>query len=255
MTRFPSDSSRQQLRVALHLAVRDHRQRFAYSSLGTLWSPIATLSTSVVLGVVWSTIFDLDIQTFMPFVVSGNAAWTLVSSSLAEAPTHIISNRGFLINSRGSIATATTTTMTKIMINSSTSLLAAIVVVGFFGQLTAKVVLLPLMTVLAAATVYPYVLIIGIIGTFWRDVEQFFPTIILLFYMTTPILFPIEQLGPLGPYVRFSPFYVVVSIMRDPLLGDFPAALTLGLLALWALLGWSILLLTRSHLQHIKVLI
>jgi ABC-type polysaccharide/polyol phosphate export permease len=207
------------------------------------------------MSVVWATIFKLDLSSFMPFVLTGNAAWSFLSGSLGEAPSHIASSRGLLVNMRGGADVATLITIIRNVINSATSIVVALLVTSMFKAPTPWLLLVPIIYLLMILTLYPYVYLIGVFGVYVRDLEQFFPTVLLVIYMTTPILFSIEQLGSLARFVRFSPFYVLVSSLREPMLGGRPSTLSICLVFLYLVIGWAVLGRVRPKLANFKLLL
>jgi ABC-type polysaccharide/polyol phosphate export permease len=207
-------------RLAVHLALRDHRQRFVHSSLGTLWSPLSIILTSLVLSVVYSVLFKIDIKTYLPFVLSGTAAWSLVQGMLGEAPTHFVASKSLLINTASGVEVATLHMTFRNLINATSSIIVSVLISSTFNSWSWDLLILPVSILVVSFSLMPYCFAIGLIGVYFRDLEQFFPPLLLILYLTTPILFPVEQLGSFASLVRWSPFYILVSLIRNPIIGQ-----------------------------------
>src|SRR5699024_5965365 len=65
----------------------DIKQRYRRSVLGPFWLTISTAILIATLGLLWSTIFRMDLSTYLPFFTVGNIFWTYLSSQVNEAST------------------------------------------------------------------------------------------------------------------------------------------------------------------------
>ena len=67
-------------------------QRYRRSALGPLWITLSMAIFIVVLGVIYSRIFKLDIATYLPYVAMGVIAWGFMSGTTAECCATFIEN-------------------------------------------------------------------------------------------------------------------------------------------------------------------
>lgn len=241
-------------RVAVHLAWRDHRQRFVQSPIGSLWSTVAVALTSLILGLVWGTIFGIDVRQHLPFTSSGVVAWGLVSGSLIEAPTHFVAGKGLMLNSATmGHAVVTRHLVAKHVINFLFALPVPVLLSLATGHLTSSVILLPIAILLALTALYPFCSLLGLAGIHFRDLEYFFPSIFTLFFLVTPIFFQPSQLGRFEWATSLNPFYWVVDTIRRPLFGQMLALSHFCALFIIILLGFSVDFLVRKTYDNIKI--
>jgi ABC-2 type transport system permease protein len=65
---------------------RDMRIRYATTILGPFWTTLSVLLTTMALGVVYGTLFNLELKTYIPYVSTGLLVWNFFSNVLNEAP-------------------------------------------------------------------------------------------------------------------------------------------------------------------------
>src|SRR3954471_14488124 len=66
---------------------QDIRQRYRRTILGPWWLAISTAMLVFFLGFLWSEIFGVNVEVFMPFFVTGYVLWTFLSGVITEATT------------------------------------------------------------------------------------------------------------------------------------------------------------------------
>ena len=65
--------------IIVSLAVQDIRNRYRRSAFGVLWSVLMPLGLALIIASVYTIIWKTDIQTFLPFLLSGLTPWTRCS--------------------------------------------------------------------------------------------------------------------------------------------------------------------------------
>ena len=240
-------------RISAHLAWRDQRQRFSQSVIGPFWATLSVLLSSVVLGLVWGVLFDIDIWFQLPFASSGITAWGLISGTLVEAPSHFINGKSLLLNTRAvgpSIVSKHLLARNVLNFLFAAPVPIALSFVG--GHLTWSVVLLPLTLTLVATALYPYCVLLGLFGIRLRDLEHFFPSVFLLLFLVTPIFFQQSQLGKAQWIATFNPFFWLVEMLRRPLFGQNLSAMNFSVTLLIFAIGFVGLRITEQSRLQIK---
>jgi len=69
------------------LAWYDIKQRYRGSMIGPFWYTLSTLVLVTALGVIYSGIFHVEIQTYLPYLAVGMITWSLISTCLLESCT------------------------------------------------------------------------------------------------------------------------------------------------------------------------
>ncbi|MBQ7775415.1 MAG: ABC transporter permease, partial [Lachnospiraceae bacterium] len=72
-----SDRLQQYLFVIRELVTREIKRKYARSSLGILWSVLNPLLNMSVMSLIFSTIFERNIDNFPIYYLTGNVFWSL----------------------------------------------------------------------------------------------------------------------------------------------------------------------------------
>lgn len=236
-----------------HLGWQDIKQRYRRSVIGPFWITISQGVISLGLGLLYSQLFGLHIQTFLPYISTGFIVWTFISGCLSEGMETFISNEGLIKQIRAPLTVYALRTVWRQTLMFGHNLIVVIVLDAIFigsldqhydlqhGMCTAETAIchpgigwyslsaIPAFVVLAI-NAWWVTLLLGIISTRYRDIPQVINSLIQLLFYMTPIVWPIDQLYGSGarakmaswvqPIVHLNPFYHFVQILRAPLIGQ-----------------------------------
>src|SRR6202050_5860893 len=80
----------------LHLGWQDIKQRYRRSVLGPFWITIATGTTAVARGGLYSKLFHLQLSVHLPYVTLGLIVWNLINASILEGAEVFVANEGLI---------------------------------------------------------------------------------------------------------------------------------------------------------------
>src|SRR3954468_23608580 len=80
----------------LHLGWQDIKQRYRRSVLGPFWITIATGTTAVAMGGLYSKLFKLPLAEHLPYVTLGLIIWNLINASILEGAEVFVANEGLI---------------------------------------------------------------------------------------------------------------------------------------------------------------
>ena len=80
----------------LHLGWQDIKQRYRRSVLGPFWITIATGTTAVAMGGLYSMLFKLELSEHLPYVTLGLIVWNLINASILEGADVFVANEGLI---------------------------------------------------------------------------------------------------------------------------------------------------------------
>jgi ABC-type polysaccharide/polyol phosphate export permease len=202
---------------------RDMRIRYATTILGPFWTTLSVLLTTMALGGVYGTLFNLELKTYIPYVSTGLLVWNFFSNVLNEAPTLFTSSRSILLNTNFPLGIFSIQMVWKNMVVYLYSVPAVLFVNYFLGSIPGLVTIQSFVAlILLSLTLVPLAHILGIIGAKLPDIAVFFPTIMLIVFLATPILWPISSLGNRTWIAEANPVYWVIAAVRQPLLNVSP---------------------------------
>jgi ABC-type polysaccharide/polyol phosphate export permease len=228
-------------RIWVTLAWNDIARRYRRSVIGQFWLTLSMGITVLGLGLVYSTLFRLDIASYLPYVAVTFVLWALISGTLVEACNAFIDAEGLIKHASLPRAMHPIRVITRNLIGAAHNVLIVPVVfliLGYGISFSALWIILTLPLLLA--NLLWMGLLLAIVCARYRDVPQIVASLMQILFFITPVMFKPEQLaGRVGWIVEWNPFANLLAIVRDPLLGYAPSEWALIVSVAMALLGWA----------------
>jgi ABC-type polysaccharide/polyol phosphate export permease len=218
------------------------KRRYRRTTIGPFWTSITLLIYVVSVGTVGSAIWHQDIYEYVPFLVSGMIAWLFVSTIVTESCTMIISGQALFRNIRFDYSILAFALVWRNFIillhNFIVYFLVVLVLNPSLLSLTVFLVLPGLALVVVNAVWVS--LLLGIICLRFRDVQQLVTSIMQIAMLITPLFWPADTLMGLRRFVfvDLNPLYHVLDVIRGPLMGRLPGAISYGVLIAMTIGGW-----------------
>jgi ABC-type polysaccharide/polyol phosphate export permease len=245
----------------LSLVQMDLQTRYRRSVLGVGWSLVHPIATSVVMCIVFHSLFHMSVTEFLPYLMAGLAWWGYFTTVISRGCQCFVEAESFIRQQPVPMALYPLRTALGAMIH----FLMALAVVLFltwcfhgFGNIAA----LPgLAAGLAILLVFGWAIAVlaGYVNTIFRDIQHLTDIGFQILFYLTPIMYKPEVLtnNDLGGLVTYSPLVALLRTVRDPLVASqvpslrvYGAALATTLLAV----GAATLLLDRVQRKVILYL-
>lgn len=206
------------------LAWYDIKQRYRRSVLGPFWLTFSTGIMIAALGVVWSLIFHMKIEEYLPYYACGQVIWSYYSGQINEACTGFIQFDGLMKQTRLPLPSFLLRLVMRNLIIFFHNFVVVIVVISFFGRGWSWTALAAIPGLLLASVCIFFVSIcVAIPCTRFRDLQPIVQNLITVGFYITPILWKPEAVGPQFAWiVEFNPVAHLLNVVRDPLLGTLP---------------------------------
>jgi ABC-type polysaccharide/polyol phosphate export permease len=221
------------------LAWADMLLRYRRTVLGPLW---ATLSIGVMtgsVGLVFGAIFGGEMSKFLPFFAIGLVVWTFISSSVTEGCSIFLIAAGLIKSIPTPLILHIYRMMWRQLIVLAHHLMIPVFVWLIFGWELGWNTLLALPGfVLVWLAVLGAVMVLAMLCTRFRDVQQIIVTMLQLLFLLTPIVWMPKSLRAeiSGFILDWNPIYYLIEVVRGPLLGEVPEMhIWLGAIAVAAL--------------------
>ena len=231
----------------VHLAMADLRSRWRRSFFGALWSIIQPLGMTLLLALVFSKMFNSDIYSYAPYILSGIIVWKCIIACVTGGALSFVQADAYIKQFQHPLAIYTLrTVLTSIIVLAlaSTALLgwALIVLPENFGWHWLSVLtIFPLL----ALVLWPLSTLLAYIGARFRDVPHATGLIMQALWFISPVYFEVKMFrkGGLDILVDYNPIYHVLQLVRAPLLdGVWPTLANymfpLVTAVVFALLAW-----------------
>lgn len=211
----------------MHLALSDLRSRWRRSFLGALWSIIQPLGMTALLAIVFSKMFNTDITTYAPYVLSGIIVWEFIAASVTGGSLSFVQADAYIKQCRHPLAIYTLRT---VLGSSAVLFMASLALYGWV------IIVMPEnigWTWLASLTIFPMVLVIAwpmatllaYIGVRFRDIPHAAGLALQALWFVSPVYFEAKMFrsGGMDFLVDYNPVYHILQLIRAPLLqGEWP---------------------------------
>ena len=241
-------------RLAWSLGWLDIRLRYRGSMLGPFWLTISTGVMVGSLGILYSTLFNMDLAEYLPFLALSQVLWAFLSALVSESCTVFTDAEAVIRSMRMPFflfAMRVLIRNTLVLAHNVCVIVAVFAIFrvwpGSHGLLALCAVPLWIVDALALA------LLLGGFCARFRDILPIVNSVMQIAFFLTPVIWKPGQLGPTAvSLLPLNPFYDMLEIMRAPLLGELPSlsvwAGAFGFSALLCALSWYFFMRARGRI-------
>jgi lipopolysaccharide transport system permease protein len=207
-------------RLGVTLGWLDIKLRYRGSVLGPFW---LTLSTGVMvggIGVVYGTLFHMDLHGYLPFLALSLVLWNAISALVTDACNTFTQSEAMIRSFRMPYFVHAQRVVVRSAISLAHNVPVILVVfaavhawpgMAAFGALPGLA--LWLLDAFAAC------LLLGTFCARFRDIPQIVNSLMTIAFYVTPIIWRPEQMGRHAWLLVLNPFFATIEIVRAPLLG------------------------------------
>lgn len=223
------------------MALHEIRQRFRRSTLGPLW---LTLSMGIMvgaLGLVFSTLFQQNIANTLPYIATGLIFWGLLTSCITEGTTAFIGSETYIRNVPLPISVHIYRSLARNLIIWSFNMAIYLLVLVIFPVPInwAMLLFIPGFALyLLNLTWISFA--VAVLSTRYRDIPQVIINLVQVIFFITPVFWSLETLPNRPAFVVLNPFYHLLEVVREPLLGRMASPLSWVIAAATAAAGFAV---------------
>jgi ABC-type polysaccharide/polyol phosphate export permease len=228
-----------QWRIWMLLSWHDIKQRYRGSMLGPFW---LTISMGVMIGalaVVYGSLFGEDLQSYVPYLTCGFIAWGLILGALSEGCVAFTSSEALIKQIRLPLSVFVYRVACRNGIVLAHNFIIYFVVLLTFTQAPGWIGLLAIAGILGVMLNLLWaILVLGMVCARFRDVNPIVSNIMQVAFFLTPIIWKPEAMKHNYAIVNANPFYHLIEVIRAPLLGQTPPAMSWTTVVLMGVFGW-----------------
>ncbi len=232
-------------RLAATLGWLDIKLRYRGSLLGPFWLTLSTGAMVGALGVLYSTLFKMNVREYLPFLALSQVLWFFLSAMVSEGCTCFTEAEAIIRSVRMPFFVHALRTLVRNVLVLGHNILVIVVVYAIFAIWPGWHTLLALPgLVVWTVDGLAVAMLLGAFCARFRDIPPIVGSIMQIAFFVTPVIWQPKQLGPDKHWLLLNPFFDVLELVREPLLGSTAGshvwaaavAYTLALCALtWAL--------------------
>jgi lipopolysaccharide transport system permease protein len=213
-------------RLPVALAQLDIRNRYRGSVLGPMWLTLSTAVTFIALGLLYSTLFKINLHDYLPFLVVSLILWNVFSQLITEACTSLVVAEGIIRQLPLPFTVHALRCLMRNAVIAAHNLPLILVVFLIFGinpGLTALLAIPGLM--LFVLNAFALVMFLGMLCARFRDIGPIVGTLTQLAFFMSPVIWKPELLHDRQVWLVLNPVFDLMEVVRGPLLGQSPSLL------------------------------
>lgn len=213
--------------IWFHGGLLDVKQKYRRTTIGPFWNTIIVGVFLLGLGPIYSSVFNVDLEAFFPYLSIGFVLWTFCSSCLNESCTVFQDNSGIIKETNISIICYPARLITKNFVN----FMHVIIVIPIVFIFSLKTVSFTALLFIPGMIIFLIFLIssmfiISVLSSRFRDIPPFVTAFLQILFFVTPIIWDEAKLSNTSPILIFilklNPILSLFDIIRSPILGHIP---------------------------------
>lgn len=213
------------------LVLLDLKSKYRRSWLGIGWSLANPIAQTCVLCAVFQNVFAIEPSQYLPYVLSGMACWSFLSSSVIEGCLCFYRSENYIRSVRAPLSIYPLRSALGSLVHFGLILLLTMVVIVATRGIDGGASLLSLIPTLCLFVIYAWSMatIFGFVNVFFPDLHHLTGILMQLLFYMTPVFYPPEVLARhrWSALLSLNPLSHFLSLVRDPLLnGQWPAGMT-----------------------------
>jgi ABC-type polysaccharide/polyol phosphate export permease len=222
-----------------NLTLTELKLRYRDSILGFLWTVLNPLFSLVILAFVFSRLMRFQIPHYTIFLFSGLTSWFMIQQTVVIATGSIVNNQGLIKKIYLPKIVFPLANVLARYVDHLVLLALLLVFLPVFNMSAGwSLLFLPVAILLHFAFSLGLSLLLAVAQVHVRDVQNVMAIVFQAFFYLTPILYPLDILPEAWrPLFAWSPFYVFLRTVRDPVYsGTLPPLAVIGAAAALAAL-------------------
>lgn len=207
------------------MSFQDIKQRYRGSVLGPIWIAGSLLAISLGVASLYSSLFNKSFTEFMPFVVVGMSIWLFISACISEGCTAFLNSGGLMRNTSLPVFIHSLRVVGRnVIVLAHNAVVIALVFLIFAKPVNIYALLVIPAMILNIVAILWMVYLVAIASARFRDVGQIVTYMITVVMFLTPLFWDPKEITGSGRLVlEFNPFYHMIELVREPLLGALPS--------------------------------
>lgn len=214
MTKF--EEQMKYLTFLKEVVKRDIKRKYYKSALGVLWTVLNPLLSMLVMTLVFSTLFQRNIDNYPIYLLSGQLIFNFMSGASRQSMNAILGNAGFIRSIYIPKYIFVLSCVVQGFVDMLFSLSALILVMLLtHARFTLNLLMLPMLLGLVFIFTLGFSLVLATYGTFFRDLQHLYGIFTMLWMWLSAIFYPITIIPSTYRFLLdLNPAIHYIGIMR-----------------------------------------
>jgi ABC-type polysaccharide/polyol phosphate export permease len=205
----------------------DIRQRYRRSVLGPFWITLSMGVFILLLGIIYSRLFKIELATYLPYLSIGFIVWGFVSQTTNESCRAFQEGDRILKQIKLPYGVYVLRVVWRNVIVFLHTIVLFVPIAIYFGIEPTWYIVLAVPGMLLVYVNQVWVsFVLAILSSRYRDVVQVITTVVQIAMFATPIMWVRESIGDTAWVADINPLFHLIELVRAPLLGHPPATLS-----------------------------
>lgn len=201
------------------------RQRFRRSVIGPFWLTLSLGCVILGLGTVYAVLFQQDVKDYMPYLAIGLIVWTLISTVITEGCLAFIAADHNIKMLSIPLSVYVLRMLWRNIIIFAHNMVLYFIIILYFQINPGWAVLGSLLGLaLVSLNGLAFGLSLGVLSARFRDIPLIVSNGVQLAFFITPIMWKPVSLRAHRWLLDWNPFYYLIEVVRQPLLGQWPGS-------------------------------
>ena len=206
-----------------YLGWNDILSRYRRSVLGPVWLTMNMATMTGLTGVLYGSLFHMDLKTYLPYLCAGMLMWTTFSNIISESCVTFVDAGKYLTQMQMNMSSFIYQMLWRNTIVFLHMLVVYVFVALVFQQHVGfGVVLVVPGLALWLINGFWVGLLLSTLAARFRDLSQIVGSLLQVAFFLTPILWKPDLLGNRIYLANVNPLYHFIELVRGPLLGVAP---------------------------------
>ncbi|MEQ0777178.1 ABC transporter permease [Paraburkholderia tropica] len=229
------------------------RQRYARSRVGPFWLTISMGVMIASIGIVYGTLFGMHMSDYLPFLASSLVMWNAFSQMVQEGSVAYINSGTYIRQASTPKLIYQMQVIWRNLVVLAHNFVIILILLAIFGvkDWASLALFVPALAVYLLNALWIGMLA-GLLSARFRDLPQIIAALIQVAFYVTPIIYRPTALNRFSFIVEWNPLAYLIELVRGPLIGQAPSALTWGVTVGMLVIGWPLaLFMTGRYLKRI----
>lgn len=207
--------------LVVHLARSEVASRNRWTALGAAWPLVRQLAQLGVLVFVFSTVLDLGIDDFAPYVFSGLIAWNWFSTGVADGTSSLLRGRHLVFQPRFPTSVLPVVATVVPLVDVLVALPVLLGMLAVAGELHWSALALPALLAVQLVLMAGIVWIASAATVYLRDVPNLVLVSLTLLFYLTPVFYALPRVPErFQDVLRLNPMTPLLEGYRAALMGQ-----------------------------------
>ena len=233
------------------LGWKDILNRYQRSLLGPLWLTVSMGILIGTLGLLYASLFKMDLSIYLPFLTVGFIIWQMISGILLGGCNAFVSAEGIIKQIKIPISLHIYRLLWKNILTLCHNAVVIIIVMLIFNvSVTTDTLFAIAGLILFILNGFWCALLLGLLCARFRDLNPTVGSLIQLSFFVTPIIWDPSLLPDRQFILLYNPFYHFIESIRGPILGNAVSVETWLILGGITVVGWCIVIPAAARMQR-----